>query len=364
MDDQLEFSIVNDLDEKEFTRIMDGLIAIKDKEILEYRNKKKRNQSIASGLYGFIVGDAFGVPYEFVERKNVMELNDGKMREFGTHDKPAGTWSDDTSMTLATLESIIEKSGIDYEDIMVRFCAWLFKGKYTTDGKVFDVGITTNKALKLYANTNLEAHKCGSLGITENGNGSLMRILPVCVYLSNSELDEEEEVEIINNVSSITHAHEISKLGCFIYYQYIKNLLNGLSKEDAYNEICNYDYSKFYSKESLDYYTKLLSNNISNESIESIKSSGFIVDTLEAVFWSILNTNDYKESIIESVNLGGDTDTIGAITGSISGILYGYENIPEEWLDKIPRQEYLNDLINSFDNEIIMRESRGKGNTR
>lgn len=352
MRDEPEFNLVYE-DDKEFYEMFKELIASNEKDILEYRKINNRKNSIINSLYGFIIGDAYGVPYEFNDRSKMKMINNGEMNGFGTHNKPAGTWSDDTAMTLATIDSINDKKNIDYEDIMVKFCAWLLKNKFTTDGKVFDVGLTTNKAIKLYVNTSLDAVQCGGSSIRDNGNGSLMRMMPVCFYLSKANLSEEEESEIINNVSSLTHAHEISKLGCFIYYQYIKNLLNGMSKNDAYEAMCNYDYSKFYSLDSIECYNNLLSHNIKNESIDNIKSGGYIVDTLESVFYTILNNNNYKDSIIESVNLGGDTDTIGAITGSIAGILYGYENIPKEWLDKIPKQDYLNNLISTFDEDIL-----------
>lgn len=358
MNDELEFLIVNDFDNDEYNDFMDKVLSIKNKEIIEYRNKKKRNNSIINSLYGFIVGDAFGVPFEFETRENMKNINIGEMIGFKKHNKPAGTWSDDTSMTLATIDSINDTLDINYEDLMVRYCSWLLNNNYTSDGKVFDVGITTNKAIKLYVNTNLEATKCGSLGLKENGNGSLMRMMPVCFYLIHSNYGEDEIVNIINNFSSMTHAHEISRLGCFIYYYYMKNILMGHDKETAYQKMCSFDYSKYYSLNSIDYYKRLLSKKIKDEKKEKIQSSGFIVDTIEAVIWTILNTENFKSSIIESVNLGGDTDTIGAITGSIAGILYGYENIPVEWIEKIPKKEYLNSLISKFDNEILLNHDR------
>lgn len=193
-----------------------------------------------------------------------------------------------------------------------------------------------------------DATKCGGTGINENGNGSLMRVLPIALYCYYKNLKEPEIINIVKNVSSITHAHERSILGCYIYVRYIMFLLYGKDKLAAYSMIKCLDYSMF-SKEELDVYSRILKEDIYKNELKDIKSSGYVVDTLETVFWIILNCNSYNESIIGAINLGGDTDTIGAIVGSIAGIIYGYNSISGKWLSKLKNKEYLDMIIEKFE---------------
>lgn len=312
--------------------------------------------NILNGVLGFVIADALGVPVEFKSRD---ELSINPLKEmigYGSHKVPEGTWSDDTSMMLATMDSIINLNKIDYNDMMKRFCDWYMNSKYTATGEVFDIGISTRKALhKFYSG--YSALDCGCKGEFDNGNGSLMRILPISLYSIYNELNEKQEIELLNNCSSLTHGHEISKLGCKIYTDYIRNLLNGKTKKKAFYEISNKDYSNEYSTYSINKYKRLFSPNFESLDISKIKSSGYIVDTLEASIWCILNTQDYEEAVIKAINLGEDTDTVGAVTGSIAGIIYGNEKIPERWLSKLKNKEYLINMIDTY-NKCLSKQTQ------
>jgi len=334
--------------------VLNNLISLRNRLIKENRAKQER-LSIKDSLYGFIVGDAFGVPVEFQSRKVLSIKPVTSMLEYGSHHVPKGTWSDDSSMTLATMDSIAKNPNIDYEDMMHRFIEWSEKAEYTATDIVFDIGITTSSALRNFMYQNKSATEAGLSDIRSNGNGSLMRILPISLYVYTNIPEEDKKVEIINNASSLTHAHEISKMGCYIYTKFIEALLKGSSKEEAYKSICSIDYSKYYSEETIKVYERILNGNLKSIGVDDISSSGYVVSTLEAVLWTILNTNSFQESIIKSVNLGNDTDTVGAITGSLAGILYGYSSIPKEWLDAIPKQDYLNGLITEYD-KVLNKE--------
>lgn len=304
---------------------------------------------VKDSLYGFVIGDALGVPVEFEERKKLMNSPVTTMKGYGSYDVPEGTWSDDTSMTLATMDSIIKQEGtINCNDIADKFCNWLNNADYTATNEVFDVGITTKYALMRYWNDKIDATKCGGTSLSENGNGSLMRMLPIALYCYYKKLKDKEILETISKVSSITHAHEISIMGCYIYVRYVMFLLYGKDKLVAYSMIKCLDYSMF-SKEKNTIYERILKEDISKFDLNDIKSSGYIVETLETVLWVILNCNNYNESVIGAVNLGGDTDTIGAITGSIAGILYGYNNINANWLAKLRNKECLDKIIEEFE---------------
>ena len=302
-----------------------------------------------NGLIGFAIGDAIGVPIEFVNRTKLQKEPITTMQGYGSHAVPEGTWSDDTSMTLATLDSLIECKSINYKDIADKFLNWINNAKYTATDIVFDIGFTTRNALTRYHLEKLEPTLCGGDKINENGNGSLMRMLPIALYVYYKNLKEEEIITIVKNISSITHAHEISHLGCYIYVKYIQYLLTGLNKLESYQRVLELNYEKYFTKESINEYQRILKTNIKDLSIDDINSSGYIRHTLEAVLWTILTTDNYKDAIIKAINLGEDTDTIGAITGSIAGLIYGYNTFPKEWLNKLKKLDYLEEISNKFE---------------
>ncbi len=310
---------------------------------------------IYDGLMGFIVGDAMGVPTEFCMREKLFEKPVTEMIGFGSHPVPKGSWSDDTSMTLALVDSINNKKCIDYDDIMNNFTLWVTEAKYTPSKYVFDIGKTCLRAIRNYKD-NKDAINCGLTDIDSNGNGSLMRILPLVYYIYYNKIDSEDEIiKLVNNISSLTHGHEISKLGCYIYTKYVLYILNGLDANKAYELIKELDYSS-YSNDSINVYKRILNDDISKYDINDISSSGYIVDTLEATLWLVLNTNSYKKAIIGAINLGNDTDTIAAITGSIAGLIYGFNSIPELWLEDLQRKDYIYELLNEF--ESILCDSK------
>lgn len=317
----------------------------------------------ADGIYGFIVGDALGVPVEFNDRF-ILEQNPVKnMREFGSHGQPKGTWSDDSSMMLATIDSLIDKNGYNLDnsfyDMADKFVLWYKDNKYTPNNEVFDIGNTTRRALNNYLNIKNKLCGCGEL--SENGNGSLMRILPLAYYFYCSNLDIKKRKEIIFEVSAITHSNIVSKYGCLIYTEFALNLLNNRKNKDLISVYCETvkTVSTLIKKEDnkdkkiiKKYYRKILNGKIYKERYENIKSSGFVVDTLEAVIWVILNTQNYKEAVLKAVNLGDDTDTIGALVGGIAGIVYGNDSIPKEWIEDLQKKEYIDFFIKSFNESL------------
>lgn len=301
-------------------------------------------------IIGHAIGDAMGVPTEFCIREKLLNNPVIEMKGFGSHPVPAGCWSDDTSMEIATIESFIEKECFDYEDIMTKWVNWVNYADYTATGKVFDIGRTCLKAINNF-NNGMKPLECVPNNINLNGNGSLMRILPVALYSYSKKLKPKEIISLTNDISSLTHSHNISRLGCYIYVRYVIYLLEGLSKEEAYKKIQRLDYSS-YGEEWISYYDRILKSNIKDLSLNEIKSSGYVVNTLEASFWILLKTKSYKEAIIYSTNIGNDTDTIGAITGSMAGIIYGINNIPKEWIDKLLKKDYLMDLATEFEEKV------------
>lgn len=288
-------------------------------------------------IMGLVVGDALGVPYEFKARDSFTATG---MTGYGTHNQPPGTWSDDSSLTLATIESIIKSNGIDLYNIMDNFSAWLTWGAFTPYGKVFDVGRTTREAINRYRR-GADVKLCGGRSERDNGNGSLMRILPL-LFTPVSFIDYLHPEMWIYAVSSLTHAHEISRHACWAYIDTAAAVLNCENKEGVKNYLSSYKY--FTPFERLTYLDSL--------SRDEIKSTGYVVDTLEAALWCFLKTDSYKDCVLTAVNLGGDTDTIAAVAGGLAGLYYGTggkKGIPQAWIDQIARREYITELCETFE---------------
>lgn len=309
--------------------------------------ENNNESAMKAAIIGFAVGDALGVPVEFLDRKLLQNNKIREMIGYGSHKVPDGTWSDDTSLMLATMDSMVDQNGINFTDIMHKFTEWVDHAKYTATDKVFDIGISTSKAITNFKHGE-NTTNCGGKKINENGNGSLMRILPFVFFLRDSEYSNDEKIQVIKNASALTHAHEISMLGCNIYADYINFLLDGANKFEALELLKKIDYSKYYSNDTIRAYQRILNGNLSSLKLDEIKSSGYVVDTLEASLWCTLNNDSYENAVIEAVNLGDDTDTIGAITGSVNGLIYGLENIPERWLNKLRNSDYLYELTDQF----------------
>lgn len=273
-------------------------------------------RTLRDAVYGLAVGDALGLPVQFEERGS---FHVKKMTGYGTYNMEPGTWSDDTSLTLATCDSIKLMGRIDLEDLMCCMTDWYKNGKYTPDGKSFDVGMTTGAALSRGEGLSDEA---------SNGNGSLMRIIPLAFL---PEVTDDE----IREVSALTHGHRISKSACVTYIHIARELLQGRSIKEAVETSVNDGIEESLFKNLL---------TISSLPVEQIKSTGYVADTLEAAIWTLENTDNFKDAVMTAVNLGDDTDTVGAVTGALAGIIYGYDAIPAEWLKDLRRK----DLIDKY----------------
>lgn len=310
-------------------------------------------KQIQDGMLGLAIGDALGVPVEFRSRERLKQNPVTGMRAYGTHNQPAGTWSDDTTMALCTLESLAK--GVDYNDIMNRFCRWVDEGYMTAHGKLFDIGRTTLHALHLYS-TGAPALQCGGTDVRDNGNGSLMRILPAVFYLRREYgaacMEKPESFALIHNLSRLTHGHPISQIACGLYCDMANELMNGKTIAEAIGHAALLKDSWYGIKEEFSPW--LPKFDFMNAGIlaalpeKAIRSSGYVVDTLQAALWCLLITDSYSQCVLKAVNLGDDTDTVGAVAGGLAGILYGAESIPEDWLDVLAKKEEILRLCENF----------------
>jgi ADP-ribosyl-[dinitrogen reductase] hydrolase len=303
------------------------------------------NNHLQTILISTAIGDALGVPVEFKPRAYLKENPVTDMLEFGTHHQPKGTWSDDTSLMLCLAESIVE--GLDLNKLAQKFIAWKNDNLWTPHGWVFDIGIGTRVAIERLEEGELP-ELAGGFEEFDNGNGSLMRILPLIIY--TKDLDIDQRFEWTKKVSSLTHAHVRSVMACFYYLEFAKKIIEGKDKFLTFNELQLELYHYFVSRKinplEIQKFSRLLFDDISKVEEDKIKSSGYVIDTLEASIWSILTTDTYKYAILKAVNLGQDTDTTAAVTGGLSGLIYGLETIPTEWIDVLARKKDIIRLSN------------------
>ncbi|SDD57475.1 ADP-ribosylglycohydrolase family protein [Pedobacter soli] len=312
---------------------------------------------VHNGIFGFVVGDALGVPVEFKSRDYLNRFPVNEMLEYGTHEQPKGTWSDDSSLTFCLAESLC--NGYNLDDISQKFLQWFNAQIWTPHGIVFDIGIATTAAIKLIKH-GIDPVLCGGASEMDNGNGSLMRILPLLFYLQN-ESDLKVIFQRVKEVSSITHAHFRSVFACFIYVIYGLALLKGQNKKEAYLTM-QLKIKHFIQENNLDVneiklFNRVLVDDISAVPENEIYSSGYVLHSLEASLWCIHTTESYKDAVLKAVNLGDDTDTTAAITGGLAGLIYGFNAIPESWLNVITKKEEIEKLCLEM-NATLMNQQK------
>lgn len=312
--------------------------------------RNKHTEQLRTIVYGAAIGDALGLPFVFLQRDSFACET---ITTSSLHNVIQGTFSDDTSMLLATCDSIKQTSRIDINDMQNRFCDWLFNGTYTADGIAFDVGNTVASALHRGYGCDHEY---------TNGNGSLMRIVPLAV---TNATDEE-----IRQVSAITHAHWISMESCVIFVHILRDILNGKPLENAIinnapwnrktDNIQTPNAQTFNAQSTMmQLHSKKLPaptateiherfaflHNIDTLSREEIGSSGYVLETLSAALWCTLHTTNYKDCVISAVNLGDDTDTTACVAGALAAALYGFESIPTEWIEILRGKEIIENCL-------------------
>ena len=317
------------------------------------------NNLVKSAIFGVCVGDALGVPVEFRSREQLKRSPVTTMRAFGTHRQPAGTWSDDSSLALCLAESLSNK--YDLENIALKFLQWYNEEIWTPHGTVFDIGIATSQAIHRISK-GVPPTLCGGTTEFDNGNGSLMRILPLLFYIKDFSI--AKRFDTVKDVSGITNGHNRSVMACFIYLELALEILNKKEKWEAYTNMQRnvrefLDNNPVCSQDEMNKFHRILELKIGDYDVaplltlqeEEISSSGYVLHSLEASLWCFLNSENYTEAVLKAVNLGEDTDTTGAITGGIAGLYYGFESIPKEWVDVLARKDDIENLCDKLDKE-------------
>jgi len=303
-------------------------------------------------VLGVVTGDALGLPVQFESREETRQHPITGMRGNGTFRMPPGTWTDDSSLTLALLDSIREKNAIDLNHIMDNFVQWLYHNEFTPFNEAFDIGQGTMQAIRVYRLLRDPA-RCGGAEVWNNGNGSLMRIMPACLYCCAKGLDDENAVQLVHQISALTHAHIRAKIACGLYYFMVRALLReegslsqrlqkGLDRGFAW-----YDAS-LVDKKEVAFYDRLRDlSAFAQTPEEEISSKGYVVASLEAAVWSLLGSDTFESALLKAVNLGWDSDTVGAIAGGLAGLYYGCGAIPEDWLAALQRRAWIEEMCDA-----------------
>ena len=299
---------------------------------------------LRGGIYGLLLGDAAGVPYEFNPPGNLAPYADridmapppGFRR---TYSVPVGTWSDDGALALCLLESLVERGGSDPVDQARRMVAWLFEGHLAVDDHVFDVGNATRQALAQARSLLAEGVSPVGRGLTHEqsaGNGTLMRILPLALL---HEGTDEELVRAAMDHSGLTHAHPLCLICCAIYCLWVRYLSGGVERpfEAAIGKVgtlAGDDQALTAALELVEEWKG-----------KAPSGTGFVVDTLFSARYALENGADYKDVIRRSILLGNDTDTTAAVAGGLAGVKYGVGGLPDDWMGLLRGKEMVESIL-------------------
>ena len=310
-------------------------------------------------IIGHAIGDALGVPVEFVSREELKEKPVKSMQGYGTYPFPKGCWSDDTSMSLCALDAF-DEGKLNFDKVMINFARWYYQDLFTPTGEMFDVGNTCSFAIERYMKENISWRDCGLSDERSNGNGSLMRIHPFALYTFRLDTNIKTKIEIIELASALTHAHPRSKMACGIYAFVLWELLDDTKRfkgKHAIRRGINNARKYYGSDPEFKFFSLKLCRQIADvdhiwedpdtyhrATEKDIISDGYVVHTLEAAIWCLCRTTSYKDCVLKAVNLGDDTDTIAAVAGGLAGAMYGYDNIPQEWRETLIKREYIEQL--------------------
>lgn len=299
-------------------------------------------------LLGAVVGDALGVPVEFRGRDELAADPVTGPRGHGTYDQPPGTWSDDSSLLLATADSLAQQ-GLDPPDMMRCFSAWLKGQAYTPHGAVFDVGIATRSAITRYQR-GLPRDQWGGQDERDNGNGSLMRIAPLSLYVHR--LPPQAIIERSAEVSALTHAHPRSLLCCGYFSLVLRGVLGGQGLGAAMAEASE-AIGPFVTPAERGVLARILDGSVVDAPADQIRGSGYVVHCLEASLWCASRHHTYESAVLAAIGLGEDTDTTAAVTGALTGAIHGLRAVPEAWLRVLASREYVEGVCGRLVDRVL-----------
>lgn len=292
---------------------------------------------LMGGLWGLLLGDAVGVPYEFNKPAQLPELEQIDMQPPSNFQRtytntPVGTWSDDGATALALLESLLDCGGFNVDDFGQRLVDWYQKGRYAVDHQVFDVGVQTAQAIR-QIQQGMPSLYAGSMDERANGNGSLMRSLPVVLWYRG---DDAGLIELAEQQSRPTHAHRRSRVCCALYCLWARYVAAGdiTAWQTAVKTLRQHYQTDDIATEQLEFFIRPDDDIIGT-------GSGYVVDSLRSAKQIFDLQLDFKSSIKAAIALGDDTDTTACIAGGVIGLREGFDQLPAAWLSQLRGEDIL-----------------------
>lgn len=303
---------------------------------------------IKGGLYGLLAGDALGVTYEFHSADSIPPFEEIEMTPPDNFNKTypnvkAGTWSDDGAQALCLLNSLLENGRFSLTDFSMKLLAWYDTGLWAVDNVVFDVGIQTSEALNTFRN-GVSPEMCGNVRPDGKGNGALMRVLPLALWHRGTDL------ELVNDAHRqclITHANITNQVCCALYCLVARRLLEGMNFNAALSHSVQ-NIREIYADMS-DYNEEFEFRLQPDEpDIWRGNGSGYVIDSLRSAFMIMREAGCYEDAVKRAVSLGNDTDTTACILGGLAGIAFGYDSIPERWINTLRQKASVEELLSKL----------------
>lgn len=323
----------------------------------QYQSALGQNCSLLANRYrgallGLAAGDALGTTLEFQPRPEVNVVTD--IVGGGPFNLRPGDWTDDTSMALGLAHSLLRRRTFDAEDQMRLFVSWWKEGTFSSTNTCFDIGATTSAALQKFLETG--EPMAGSDEPRSAGNGSLMRLAPVVLFYASEPWDA---LTFAAESSKTTHAAVEAVDACRFFASLLLGALSGEDKETILSPGYTPDKHYWGSHPLIEAIDKIAKGSYKNKSRSEIKSTGYVVHSLEAALWAFYNSQSFEEGAINAVNLGGDADTIGAIYGQLAGAFYGETGIPIRWITKLAHYHifylFADDLVSYYAGKPIFK---------
>jgi ADP-ribosylglycohydrolase len=307
-----------------------------------------QRERIEGGLLGLLIGDALGVPYEFHSPQDIppppfIEFTPPKNFQRAHVGTPPGTWSDDGAQALVLLASLLYCGRFDAEDFGRRLVNWYDLGYMAVDNRVFDVGIQTSTAIR-QLKRGVSALEAGGADEMANGNGSLMRVLPLALWHQGSDVDLATYAML---QSRVTHGHIRSQVCCALYCLWARRIMQEAADpwRDAVETL-----RAIWGEDSLEF--SEIEAHVRPYDLPKGEGSGYVVDSLHSAYWAT-QTGNYEQVVKAAMALGRDTDTTACIAGGIAGIRDGVNAIPQRWRNELRGREILEPILEELLNLIV-----------
>lgn len=303
---------------------------------------------IKGGLYGLLVGDALGVPYEFYSADRLPSFDEIEMSPPDGFKKTypnvkAGTWSDDGAQALCLLDSLLENGRFSLTDFSRKLLAWYEDGLWAVDNDVFDIGVQTSEALNAFSK-GIPPEMCGNIRPDGKGNGALMRVLPLALWHSGTDI---ELVSDAHRQCLITHANITNQVCCALYCLVARRLLECMDFNAALTHSVR-NIRELYA-DMPDHHDEFEFRLQPDEpGIWQGSGSGYVIDSLRSVFMIMREACCYEDAVKRAVSLGNDTDTTACILGGLAGIAFGYDSIPERWINTLRQKDTVEMLLSEL----------------